>query len=539
MKTLLASLLLLWSAPAFTQVAINTDGTSPDNSSLLDVKSDSKGVLLPRMPYWAIQAIPNPATGLLVYQTDILNGFYYNAGTPENPDWKPVGHNATDATAITDADGDTFITTDEGPDGDIIRFYSRNLQTMWLDSTRLVISSGNFNMFIGDSCGAKQAVGSGNLYIGPMAGARSTSGTQNMFLGPMAGRSNQGGNNMFIGAYSGLNNSSGWNNTFLGVQSGYMNTVGFRNTFIGIGSGYNNTEGENNTFLGRASGYYNQVGSRNVYLGNESGVNNLSGEKNVFIGNQAGANETGSFKLYISNSDTSNPLIYGAFDEGILKFQAQRIEINNPGGNTFIGSKAGKQNDWGNMNVFVGDSTGEANIEGEQNAFFGAKSGKKNTGSGNVFIGSNSGENNTTGAKNTFVGLYAGNQTTTGFRNTYVGLSSGYYNTTGDYNTFVGRCAGFSNIEGSGNVFIGNMAGFNETGSNMLYIANSELVPPLIYGEFDNSLVKVHGQVNVVDHDIYINNPAKGIILTSPNGQCWRVTVGDDGSLATMAIPCP
>jgi hypothetical protein len=522
MKNLFTLLCLMWATTGIAQVAINNDNSTPDNSAMLDVKSDSKGILIPRMPYWIIRAMTNPATGLLIYQTDNIPGFYHNAGTPEAPDWKLVGYNASDASIISDVDGDTFITTDEGHD-DIIRFYSKNHETMRLDSNRLVLSSGNFNIFIGDSCGASQKTGSGNLFIGPLAGARSKSGAQNMFLGPMAGILCQGGNNMFIGAYSGRYNTTGWNNTFVGINAGYMNTLGFRNTFIGLGAGYGNTEGEYNTFLGRASGYYNQVGSRNVYIGNESGSNNISGERNVFIGNLAGANETGSHKLYISNSETSTPLIYGDFNEGILKFQANRIEINNTDGNTIIRTNTGAQNNGGNQNVFIGDSVGGANIDGALNTFVGALSGKMNS----------------SGSRNTLIGAYAGVSNTTGWRNTFLGLSAGNRNSTGSYNTFVGRGAGYNNTEGNGNVFIGSLAGFIESGSNKLYIANTDTVPPLIYGEFDNSLVKIHGQFNVVDHDVYINDATKGIILTSPNGQCWRVTVADDGTLIRTAIACP
>ena len=45
--------------------------------------------------------------------------------------------------------------------------------------------------------------------------------------------------------------------------------------------------------------------------------------------------------------------------------------------------------------------------------------------------------------------------------------------------------AGFSNTAGSGNVFLGNEAGYKETGSNKLYIDNSDTSTPLIYGQFD------------------------------------------------------
>src|SRR5258706_14645670 len=55
--------------------------TTPNASSLLEVKSTTKGVLIPRMTSAQRAAIVSPATGLLVYQTDGTTGFYYyNAG---------------------------------------------------------------------------------------------------------------------------------------------------------------------------------------------------------------------------------------------------------------------------------------------------------------------------------------------------------------------------------------------------------------------------------------------------------------------------
>ena len=50
-------------------VAINNDASLPDNSAILDIKSGTKGLLIPRMNSAAITAIPNPAKGLLVLDT--------------------------------------------------------------------------------------------------------------------------------------------------------------------------------------------------------------------------------------------------------------------------------------------------------------------------------------------------------------------------------------------------------------------------------------------------------------------------------------
>jgi len=52
------------------QVAINRDGSLPDSSAILDVKSSNKGFLLPRMTHAEVNNIPNPANGLQVYCSD-------------------------------------------------------------------------------------------------------------------------------------------------------------------------------------------------------------------------------------------------------------------------------------------------------------------------------------------------------------------------------------------------------------------------------------------------------------------------------------
>ncbi len=46
-------------------------------------------------------------------------------------------------------------------------------------------------------------------------------------------------------------------------------------------------------------------------------------------------------------------------------------------------------------------------------------------------------------------------------------------------------------------------------------------------------------KLEISDGDIYINNPEKGIILKSPNGQCWRVTIDNEGTFVKTAINCP
>jgi hypothetical protein len=54
---------------------------SPNASSILDVVSTTKGVLVPRMTKTERDAIVSPATGLLIYQTNNTPGFYYYSGS--------------------------------------------------------------------------------------------------------------------------------------------------------------------------------------------------------------------------------------------------------------------------------------------------------------------------------------------------------------------------------------------------------------------------------------------------------------------------
>jgi uncharacterized protein (TIGR02145 family) len=71
----------------FGQVGVNTDYSAPDNSAMLDVKSTTKGMLIPRMTAVQIGAIVNPANGLQVYNTD--NGKIYLFVSLDNV-WKEV-----------------------------------------------------------------------------------------------------------------------------------------------------------------------------------------------------------------------------------------------------------------------------------------------------------------------------------------------------------------------------------------------------------------------------------------------------------------
>ncbi|MBL6963887.1 MAG: hypothetical protein ISR55_08690, partial [Bacteroidetes bacterium] len=64
-----------------TVITDDASYTSGAASAMLDIKSTSKGLLIPRVTATQKGNISSPATGLLVYQTDGTQGFYYYNGS--------------------------------------------------------------------------------------------------------------------------------------------------------------------------------------------------------------------------------------------------------------------------------------------------------------------------------------------------------------------------------------------------------------------------------------------------------------------------
>lgn len=184
-------------------------------------------------------------------------------------------------------------------------------------------TTGNFNTFVGGDAGYGNTTGQDNVFLGQSAGGNNGAGNYNIMIGRDAGSTANGISELtFIGYRSGRFNTTGTQNTFLGFQTGTANTVGSRNTFLGHGSGEANTTGINSTFLGWEAGHNTTTGGINVFLGAQAGFNNTTGSGNLFIGTTAGYNETGSNKLYIDNSSTTTPIIWGDLQKDSLVFHA-------------------------------------------------------------------------------------------------------------------------------------------------------------------------------------------------------------------------
>ena len=86
-------LCFLNSGLAGQSVGINPTGAEPDSSAILDLQASDKGLLIPRMDSVQRMSISAPATGLILYQTDGTEGFYFYNGAS----WSLISHSgATD-----------------------------------------------------------------------------------------------------------------------------------------------------------------------------------------------------------------------------------------------------------------------------------------------------------------------------------------------------------------------------------------------------------------------------------------------------------
>ena len=106
-------------------VGITDNGAtfSPDASSVLELKSTSRGVLVPRMTSAERTAISGPGVGLMVYDTDTKSFWYYDVT------WKNISGN------VIDKDGDTKIQVEKNADEDKIRFDTFGTERAVIDNT--------------------------------------------------------------------------------------------------------------------------------------------------------------------------------------------------------------------------------------------------------------------------------------------------------------------------------------------------------------------------------------------------------------------
>ncbi|MEY3368804.1 MAG: hypothetical protein RI973_1959, partial [Bacteroidota bacterium] len=89
-------LALIWLSGLISPAAAQTvvGGQVPDSSAMLEVRSTSRGFLLPRLTSEQRDAISKPQTGLMIFNTT-LNCVEVNLGTTTAPDWTCLGGGGT------------------------------------------------------------------------------------------------------------------------------------------------------------------------------------------------------------------------------------------------------------------------------------------------------------------------------------------------------------------------------------------------------------------------------------------------------------
>lgn len=392
-KAFIIAVLLIITRTIGLAQSVGIGTTTPDASSVLELKATNKGFLPPRMSASEKGLIVAPKAGLMIYQTDGVTGLYvFNgsgwesvAGTATGSGWALNGNSGTNPAS-------SFIGT---RDNQPLKFRVNNT------------AAGELNSI------------TGNTAFGWEALKVNTSGSQN---------------------------------TAIGTNSLNKNTAGHFNSGIGLGTLFNNTVGSNNTALGKTTMVSNVSGNNNLAAGSESLYMNVSGSSNVALGNMASYTSTDAGNV-VAIGDSS--LFYNimSYNVGV----GSKTLLNNTTGisNTALGSQSLTNNTIGFQNTAVGRTAMYANISGDQNTAVGVSASRYNeSGNSNTALGFNSlfqnvaSNNNTavghtslaktTSNDNTAVGKAALTENASGFSNTAIGVEALGTNTIGNYNTAIG-----------------------------------------------------------------------------------------------------
>ena len=315
-------------------------GTTNPNA-LLEMSSitpnapnNTDGILIPRISTFPVTNPTVNQNGMLVFlNTD--NTFYYWRNSTTS--WVSINSNGSqriddliDGKSDNDGSQDgssVFLGVDAGLNDNGTNNFNVGVGFNALLSN----NSGDYNVAFGHQSLYNNTTGRRNSAIGFRSLYNNTTGFSSIAIGfETLFNNTEGIANIAIGFHSMFLNTLGDYNVALGIDALQSNTIGNNNVAIGINSLENNSTGNSNVAVGVSSGF-NLNGNRNVFIGNGSGGSGLvfkNIDNSVFIGSNAGTFETNSNRLYIENSDSTSPLIYGEFDNDLVRVNGD-LEIDN------------------------------------------------------------------------------------------------------------------------------------------------------------------------------------------------------------------
>lgn len=478
---------------ASQSLSVNTTGAVAHPSAILDVSSDTKGMLIPRVSKAERNAIASPATGLMVFQNNPdSTGFYYYSGSSwvwltdalnaDTTGWKISGNSNITASRFLGTLNDSAL-----------QFRVNNQPSGLVDSISFNTSLGygtlrNVNYAGGNQGKDNSAFGFGaldslttgqlNTAVGSFVLKNNTTGQENTSTGSFSSFINTSGSGNTANGYLALSsNTTGSSNTAIGKRALGFSTSGSGNTGVGIQAGLFST-GSYNTYMGYLAGNGasgRSTGDRNTGVGYNSLARIGSGTRNVAIGNLTLLfDSSGSYNVAIGSS-AAQARVRGDANVLIGYYAGETDSISD---NTiFIGNIAGQYNQRSNI-IGIGTESLKNNGAGLITATAG-DSALYNTGLGNQTL-----LNNTKGGWNTGIGYNAARANTTGFNNVALGVSALLNTTVSDNNTAIGSRAGDGFNNGPNNTFLGYLSNANADGRiNATAIGANALVSQ------DNSLV--------------------------------------------------
>lgn len=255
--------------------------TSPNASSLLEISSTSKGILIPRMTLAQRNAIASPATGLLIYQTNNTAGFYYYTGTA----WTAVSSKGANTSlsnlAATTSVNRSLIPATTG--GNDLGSSSLNWRDAYFSGT-VTAGSISASSFSASSFGSNLLPSASATYD---VGSSSVLWRNGYFDGTVTGNGNGGSYGVYGNSTSGYGvyGTSGYMGVYgTGTSYGVYGYSGSSYGVVGSG-GYAGVYGSGNTYgvYGTSSASYGVYGnsstSHGVY-GNSSSGYGVYGKSN-------------------------------------------------------------------------------------------------------------------------------------------------------------------------------------------------------------------------------------------------------------------